>query len=90
MRNNSEAIIEKIKSVLDNEITVVELCKSVSECSVPEIIFAIKRLRYQGHLLGKNLSKREYSDREYFNSLEFWSDVLRPTVIIVGSKKGLQ
>lgn len=89
MRNKNDALIEKIKSVLASEMEVIQLCKSVSEFSVPEIASAIQRLRYEGYVLGKNLNTYGCMDRSYYNTLEFWSDVLRPRTRLINSKSHL-
>ncbi len=74
MKNN-DLLSEKIENTIESEMTLVQLHKLISECSIPEIICAIKKSIYRGSIV----ARKHHLEREsyYFNSLELWSDKFR-------------
>jgi len=72
---NNDLLSEKIENAIESEMTLVQLHKLISECSISEIICAIKKSIYQGRIIARKhrLERESY----YFNSLELWSDKFR-------------
>lgn len=85
MRNKNDPLIGEIQKILIKEISLEELLKSIPKFSVPEIVCAIQEMRSRNSILGKNLQGYGYNDVSYYNSLDFWSDIFRPIVIMATS-----
>lgn len=81
MKNNKKHLIrENIKNIIKSEMTLVQIHKCTSECSIQDIIYAIRELLYQGQLGSKKYHRQ--TEKYYFNSLDLWSDTFWPWVII--------